>query len=1053
MKSINLFVLSFLLFCTSVYCQTLQTDVIKDYSGSHTPRLNIKTQSAYNSTVWTGFNADLLDGLNSTDFLRDNSFRIIQGNTTNYIINNGSVTITGGGGSVNTLDVTGSSGLSVSNNGSVIYLYGVPTTAVLASNAINAAHSTNSDWATTAVLASNAINAAHSTNSDWATTAVLASNAINAAHSTNSDWATTAVLSSNALGLTALDGTITNLSDIPFVIPYAAMVGLSNRYYNATNTAFVSASGVDGTAVLGDPALPSATFTNAYNLLPAWGGCIWWLGSNYTDNATPNNFLINKNTAVVQGNNILGQAGLYWITVNSNLSWWGGQVDLFFSTQNATESDFHYLRIGRYPSTLNIDAILGTGNVWLDHCFLSSAWDDVNCSSPAGTLTLHANDCVFFAKAKAGNDARCISFQPTITGPSGSYYYIKDSLLVACGAAGVYQNLCVSWRPYTGYGTLVLDNVQMITGYTNSWQIFVSPTSDNAAFDAARVRLKNMPVPPLNQIFTNRAGQVAALGSLGSLNMSGASGFSASNSADGLTAFVYINGQVLTNLDVTGSPGLSVSNNGSVIYLYGIPPTVWEDSTGYQSTSTVVVADYTASSGGIIITNIGGITYFLMPTNGFAGGGITNLDVTGASGLSKSNNNNIGYIYGIPSMVWQDGTGFASTSSTVVVTYTNTSGSVIITNIGGYTHFIMPTNGFGGGGAGVDLTANQTWTGTNVFTQPISAPPSSSNYVSISVEADCFSGPLYSNSVVNSQVLWTNGVWEMKWSGSLWSLNASGATNYTSTNASIFVIADWQNDGDNCTDVLYGIDPLPVLDGTADLKLRGGEIVYGGGATGAVTTAGNLTVGGVLNAATLTGNGSGLTNVGLTTAKVSLSLPSHMTDVNGTYSVANPDAWENGSWPNVNAFGLTQYPERDAILAIEPNWATSPAYSCTNNNNILWFFPLGERPVAANTVRVTIGWRLGTGQNNTNHSWRVTYYLRAWNASGTITSGGTVTTVHSLTSTVSVTTMNFTALSGVGNTVLVLQPAMNVDPYNTNSNFVTLRNLQLTKPFTAEWRP
>ena len=354
----------------------------------------------------------------------------------------------------------------------------------------------------------------------------------------------------------------------------------------------------------------------------------------------------------------------------------------------------------------------------------------------------------------------------------------------------------------------------------------------------------------------------------------------------------------------------------------------------------------------------------------------------------------------------------------------------------------------------VTVKSNLTVEGQITASSPISAPPSSSNYVSISVNGDCYWGPLYSNSVVNSQVLWTNDVWEMKWSGSLWSLNSGANTNYTSTNASIFVIADWQNDGVNCEDGFYGIDPLPVLDGTVDLKLRGGEIVYGGGATGAVTTAGNLTVGGVLNAATLTGNGSGLTNVGLTTAKVSLSLPSHMTDVTGTYSVANPNAWEGGSWPNVNAFGLTQYPERDALLAIEPNWATSPAYSCTNNNNILWFFPLGERPVAANTVRVTIGWRLGAGKTDTNHPWRVTYYLRAWNASGEYTSGGTVTTVHSLTSTVSVTTMNFTALaSSYGNTVLVLQPTMNVAPYNTNSNFVTLRNLQLTKPFTAEWIP
>jgi hypothetical protein len=213
---------------------------------------------------------------------------------------------------------------------------------------------------------------------------------------------------------------------------------------------------------------------------------------------------------------------------------------------------------------------------------------------------------------------------------------------------------------------------------------------------------------------------------------------------------------------------------------------------------------------------------------------LTNLDVSGSAGLSKSNNNGIGYIYGIPSMVWQDGTGFASTSATVVVTYTNTSGSVIITNIGGYTRFIMPTNGFGGGGGGVDLTANQTWTGSNSFTKPISAPSSSSNYVSIFVDADCYYGPLYSNSVVNGQVLWTNGVYEMKWSGSLWSLNQGANTNYTSTNASIFVAADWANDGVNCEDPFNSIVPLPVLDGTSDLKLSGGEIVYGNGTTGDV---------------------------------------------------------------------------------------------------------------------------------------------------------------------------------------------------------------------------
>jgi len=74
----------------------------------------------------------------------------------------------------------------------------------------------------------------------------------------------------------------------------------------------------------------------------------------------------------------------------------------------------------------------------------------------------------------------------------------------------------------------------------------------------------------------------------------------------------------VANVDVSGAPGLSVSNNTGKVYIYGIQPTIWQDITGYASTSAVIVVAYTNSTiGSITVTNINGLTYILLSTNAF----------------------------------------------------------------------------------------------------------------------------------------------------------------------------------------------------------------------------------------------------------------------------------------------------------------------------------------------------------------------------------------------------------------------------------------------------
>jgi len=187
--------------------------------------------------------------------------------------------------------------------------------------------------------------------------------------------------------------TISDLSYVKMVMPDILVTGLSNKFYWGTNTAVVSTNGNDATAILGNPAFPFLTITNAYNAIPTNGynTCIYLLPNQTYSFGTNSpiisykNFTVVANGATISDGTNGGQAVMF--LCRTNMSWWGGTLSKVINMNNVdnTHLDFHYVNwfpdwlSNNAQDVINSVAFLKTNvELHLDHCVLRNGGDLIN---------------------------------------------------------------------------------------------------------------------------------------------------------------------------------------------------------------------------------------------------------------------------------------------------------------------------------------------------------------------------------------------------------------------------------------------------------------------------------------------------------------------------------------------------------------------------------------------------------------------------------------------------------------------------------------------------
>jgi hypothetical protein len=418
--------------------------------------------------------------------------------------------------------------------------------------------------------------------------------------------------------VTGNDGTISNYTDAYFLIPPAVQTGLSNQYYLSTNAAFLIPSGNDATATFGNPALPSATFTNALRLITN-GGAIWLLGSGQVNNVF-GQVLITKDITIVMGNNAIewGGSSSYadYLQVYSNLVVWGGQFDWPLATETTNSSvGLNYVHFYS-PGAINIDCfdLNDGGKVKIYRCYLWSTWDAIQTVHVTQSATFYIEDSLLVCDASSnpGYNTRCLPLMNS--GGSKATAYVKDSTLVAVGSATLNAPVIVggfSQVTPPSANCVVLDNARLIAGYSSpnvSTNIIVYGTN-------ATVILENMLTPPANTMNISPGAVLTSLptGSyFGTFTGSG-SGLTNLNAASVSGTFTG-NGGGLTNISSDHRKiNVLYLNGGAVSHTAANPPgssTVWQRGYVYIPASTTMS------------------NYFTLPADDFAADALTNSTLT-----------------------------------------------------------------------------------------------------------------------------------------------------------------------------------------------------------------------------------------------------------------------------------------------------------------------------------------------------------------------------------------------------------------------------------------
>lgn len=323
--------------------------------------------------------------------------------------------------------------------------------------------------------------------------------------------------SSYTYSLMMPDGTITNLSEEPFIMPWPMQAALAN--YQNTNTAYVDTNGNDSTGVLGGNQYPFLTVSAAETALPASGGTIW-LTPNQNFGLKENVISITKPTVIVAigdsynvggGWNYLTSDGQL-ITVGSALTILGGSWD-YYIAGGANPTTVSYATF--FPDfyvTQPIDWFYPPGSgtslqyLYVDHCKIFNCYDILN----QGNVAMLAGSQIKIS------DSWLIATRPiwggmqqrdcVFVGPGTAY--LKNDILIASeaynglNALGVIgqTNICVS---ASGGAQVTIDNSPLISGtpYALTWGWQASATGSGTV-----IFYKNM--GPLITTNTDGVGQI-----------------------------------------------------------------------------------------------------------------------------------------------------------------------------------------------------------------------------------------------------------------------------------------------------------------------------------------------------------------------------------------------------------------------------------------------------------------------------------------------------------------------------------------------------------------
>ena len=345
--------------------------------------------------------------------------------------------------------------------------------------------------------------------------------------------------------LTDLAGnSINNIAYAAYAMPDIVAIGLTNRFYYGTNTAFVSTNGNDSTAVLGNVNFPFLTISNAHASLPTNGynSCIW-LASGQTFAVTSVIATLKTFSIVMMGasiNNGTNGGTTPAFQVKTNLSIWGGNLSQPVNPNADTAIvAFHY--VSWFPDWLSnngIDCINSSlttvgQSIHADHCVFRNGGDIVNCGggSTSNSTIWTFSDCSFIGDGHTYGVTRIY-----LKGGNASFKNCNFAIYGQGGTAtptgGAYvTNACI----IASGTTVVLDNCNLIAGSGSG------PTNlsfvDLAAANGGQFLLQNMSYKPL---FYNMDGTGSIINLANSVVQNG--------------AFIG-NGSGLTNLESTNLVG------------------------------------------------------------------------------------------------------------------------------------------------------------------------------------------------------------------------------------------------------------------------------------------------------------------------------------------------------------------------------------------------------------------------------------------------------------------------------------------------------------------
>lgn len=475
-------------------------------------------------------------------------------------------------------------------------------------------------------------------------------------------------------------------TNVSFPVPQWITIGLTNQWYLNTNTAFLSPTGNDTTAALGNPLLPSLTLTNAYALSPINGGCIWLLGD-----VTGQGIVLNKNlTFVALNHKLLMPNVTSAISCNSNLIWWGGEADTIFSP-NAVPGpinvELHYVNLF-YPGATNVDCIYGIGSVLVDHVIANGCFDAITPNG--GSLSVVGNDFISIMNATPFpiNPARGIS----IVGFSGTHYIsLKNSALIAFGSTNYNVGLMV-----TRASTVNLDNVLLFSGTnTVSTNLIVTGAS-------TFINLRRM-VTPVSTL-TDGLATITNLNDNQFLGSFGGNGSGLTNLIHSSTVSAAAGATVTPTQNVDGSTNYAVGAVGSSGIIFppnakgllandGIGNTNW-----YSFTNIIVLTNNpTFTVGQMLVitgTNANGsltVKGTNIPPAGSGGGAVLPPNALGL--LSNDGAGNTNWYAFTNLVIWTNQPTF-TVGQYLQITGTNANGSLVVSavTLPSQTNFVGLTN-------------------------------------------------------------------------------------------------------------------------------------------------------------------------------------------------------------------------------------------------------------------------------------------------------------------------------------------------------------------------